>query len=296
MKMKRITINVKLHWQIPKMWLSKMSLDDARFLAMLVEKRNENNNPDPYPILQRRVSANDLSILWSDEKKEKHWHNLKKLGYIKTVVVKDGYWSLSLSEKEVDEAFGDFDKDRWDYCHEGSDYEGPEIIEDGKYWFLCPYLCQPPYKLPAPPDPPFNPYFKYRLWLKEYLEEKDRKWEQRQKEKQAKKNRLSPGYVYLFLCRKSGDVKIGKSVRPRRRLYDVEDECKRKNNGRGRLKLIHKIKTNDMTWLEKKLHKRYSRKRLDGEWFKLTDKIIRILSSKTIRNRKTSLKGGRHAQ
>jgi hypothetical protein len=88
----------------------------------------------------------------------------------------------------------------------------------------------------------------------------------------ARNRKIQSGWVYLFRA-ENGLVKIGKTVNhPCYRLKAINAASPIQSV------LIHKIKTNHITWLESKLHRRYADKRVRGEWFALEDKNIRYLS------------------
>lgn len=82
--------------------------------------------------------------------------------------------------------------------------------------------------------------------------------------------RRTPGYVYLIRS-SDGLYKIGRSGNPNNRMrtfkltlpFDVEYEC-----------VIH---TDDMVALEKQLHRKYTEKRIRGEWFKLSARDVKYI-------------------
>lgn len=74
------------------------------------------------------------------------------------------------------------------------------------------------------------------------------------------------GFVYLM---KSGKYyKIGRSDYPEMREYQIGIKLPEK------IKIIHKIKTDDPVGIEKYWHERFKDKRKDGEWFDLTSSEI----------------------
>ncbi len=80
------------------------------------------------------------------------------------------------------------------------------------------------------------------------------------------------GWVYIFRA-ENGLFKIGKtSKNPKGRLASIGKISPVPIN------LLHKIKTNNITWLESSLHSKYASKRIHGEWFKLEEKNIRWLT------------------
>ena len=81
------------------------------------------------------------------------------------------------------------------------------------------------------------------------------------------------GYVYLM---KSGKYyKIGRSISAEKRTYEIQLQLPEE------LKLVHEIKTDDPVGIEAYWHKRFSNKRVRGEWFSLTSQDV-----KTFRRRK----------
>jgi hypothetical protein len=79
------------------------------------------------------------------------------------------------------------------------------------------------------------------------------------------------GFVYLILA-STGPVKIGRSRHPAKRLKQLAALP-------FTVQLIHQIETDDMVWLERKLHREFSAHRVNGEWFHLPDEDIRRLRS-----------------
>ena len=75
------------------------------------------------------------------------------------------------------------------------------------------------------------------------------------------------GFVYLM---KSGKYyKIGRSDCAEKRAYEIQLLLPEK------LKLVHKIKTDDPKGIERYWHQRFSSKRLRGEWFDLSSQEIK---------------------
>lgn len=95
------------------------------------------------------------------------------------------------------------------------------------------------------------------------------------KEPQNKK-----GVVY-FLKADNGLTKIGETK-------DIKNRIKAINHGLlNETKLLFYIASEDVCTLEEKLHKRFSKKRVKGEWFDLSDNDIFDIKSKMI----SSIKG-----
>jgi hypothetical protein len=77
---------------------------------------------------------------------------------------------------------------------------------------------------------------------------------------------MTPGFVYLLRA-DNGLYKIGRSEDPEGRLA-----------GLGVLPLpvvlLHRIASNDMVWLERRLHRLFSEFRVRGEWFALSESQV----------------------
>ena len=73
-----------------------------------------------------------------------------------------------------------------------------------------------------------------------------------------------PGYVYIFRG-DNGLHKIGSTKHITRRMWEVSHYTGVK------LELFFCVKTNDMNFLEKKLHKHFKDKRVYNEWFYLEE-------------------------
>jgi DNA-binding XRE family transcriptional regulator len=74
------------------------------------------------------------------------------------------------------------------------------------------------------------------------------------------------GYVYLFEA-DNHLFKLGRSFDPSARVA-------RFNTLPVGVHLVHKIESSDAKWLERVLHRRFSPKRIRGEWFALTDEDV----------------------
>lgn len=102
-----------------------------------------------------------------------------------------------------------------------------------------------------------------------YLE-RDRKY--REKKNGARQSRSLypiPGYIYVF--RWGNFYKIGRSKHPQARVRSINKSLPFQGQ------LIHLIKTNDMAQAEIKIHKKFSEKRQEGEWFLLSDTDVKHL-------------------
>ena len=80
--------------------------------------------------------------------------------------------------------------------------------------------------------------------------------------------------IYFIGNVELGAVKIGKSIDPQKRLDDLQ-------TGNSRNLVLYGVIDNVTPELENTLHKILSDIRLKGEWFKLTDKLIQFMVSKT---------------
>lgn len=79
-----------------------------------------------------------------------------------------------------------------------------------------------------------------------------------------------PGYVYLFRRPTDGAIKIGLSRRPDDRLRTIAAEFPN-------TKQVHLMRTNNMRATELALHEKYDGCRLDGEWFRLGDDMVKSI-------------------
>jgi hypothetical protein len=73
---------------------------------------------------------------------------------------------------------------------------------------------------------------------------------------------MTPGFVYLFRA-ENGLYKIGRSECPLRRLSEFAAFPVL-------VEFVHQIRTDDMGWLEARLHRKYAGQRVRGEWFALS--------------------------
>jgi hypothetical protein len=71
------------------------------------------------------------------------------------------------------------------------------------------------------------------------------------------------GFVYLIKANETDRYKIGFSVNPFQRIKDLQKICPFP------LSLLHLIKTDDMTGVEKHFHIMFDKYRVSGEWFDL---------------------------
>ncbi len=93
---------------------------------------------------------------------------------------------------------------------------------------------------------------------------------QLREEKQA--NTLRPGFIYLVKS-STGHYKIGRAKNPddRRRTFEVKLPFE--------VELIHTISSQNYSQAERSLHKRFAGKRVNGEWFALTDEDVTYIKS-----------------
>ncbi len=88
----------------------------------------------------------------------------------------------------------------------------------------------------------------------------------------GKQKRRRPGYVYLIRS-VTGHYKIGRTRDPKKRMatfgvklpFEVEFECL--------------IKCEDMAQAEQELHAKFDHKRVNGEWFALSDEDVAYIKS-----------------
>ncbi len=79
------------------------------------------------------------------------------------------------------------------------------------------------------------------------------------------------GYLYLLKC---GEFyKIGFSETPRKRVHSF------RTGSPHPILLIHTLKTPHYKTVEKVLHRHFSEKRHQGEWFRLTDEDVAYIKS-----------------
>lgn len=82
------------------------------------------------------------------------------------------------------------------------------------------------------------------------------------------------GYIYLIKgVFPSKCYKIGLTKEPKSRISTLGVQLPFP------IEVIHLIKTNDMRGLEKALHNKYADKRVNGEWFALTDSDVQEICS-----------------
>lgn len=93
---------------------------------------------------------------------------------------------------------------------------------------------------------------------------------QKKEEKRKKK-----GYIY-FLQDDSGKTKIGKTINLKSRMIWLSIEKEQI------LKLIHSIKSEDIDFHEKYIHKKYNKYREKGEWFNLPEEILLEIKDKSM--------------
>lgn len=76
------------------------------------------------------------------------------------------------------------------------------------------------------------------------------------------------GYVYLVQLPSSGAYKIGRTKRIKLRLRELRSGCGEN------LRLLHTIAVEDSIRTERALHIFFLHRRIEGEWFRLTDDDI----------------------
>lgn len=79
------------------------------------------------------------------------------------------------------------------------------------------------------------------------------------------------GYVY-FMQDNSGFVKIGLAA-------DVRKRFKAIHSSNPTVKLLYHIKTEDMELTERLFHEFFDKKRVNGEWFNLTEKDLKYIKA-----------------
>lgn len=89
------------------------------------------------------------------------------------------------------------------------------------------------------------------------------------KQKQENKECVG-GFVYL-LKSSNGYYKIGYTNNIKKRLHDIGIKVPFK------IELIHKIKCSDARRLESELHSQFSSKRVNGEWFNLSQEDVNYI-------------------
>jgi hypothetical protein len=93
---------------------------------------------------------------------------------------------------------------------------------------------------------------------------------------------IAPGYVYLIRVFQRSPFantrlyKIGASKNPFKRLKEL-------SSGPSQLSVIAIVPTWDMYGLEARLHDRFSKWRIKGEWFALSEKNIKLFNRITAR-------------
>ncbi|MBT9173888.1 MAG: hypothetical protein DDT21_02294 [Syntrophomonadaceae bacterium] len=115
----------------------------------------------------------------------------------------------------------------------------------------------------------------YKLFSDEELEEHNRKILNHEYPhppiEKLDKHRKEAGYVYLL--HHDGTYKIGISKNVPNRRTQIGTKMPHE------VTLIQSIKTDDMVELEALLHERYAGKRMNGEWFALTNEDVRTIKA-----------------
>ncbi|MDP8207090.1 MAG: GIY-YIG nuclease family protein [Candidatus Electryonea clarkiae] len=78
------------------------------------------------------------------------------------------------------------------------------------------------------------------------------------------KNEQETEFGFVYLIKSGKHYKIGRSVSPEKREYELKIQLPEKPS------LVHKIKTDDPVGIEKYWHDRFKEKRKGGEWFELS--------------------------
>lgn len=86
---------------------------------------------------------------------------------------------------------------------------------------------------------------------------------------ESKKRKSSPGFVYLIKC--EGYYKIGMSNDPKNRIPHLSVLTPFNTSA------ICVIESEDMRLLEKQLHDKFTDKRVNGEWFVLSDEDVEYI-------------------
>ena len=84
-----------------------------------------------------------------------------------------------------------------------------------------------------------------------------------------------PQFSYVYLMKSGQYYKIGKSDCVEKRNYEIGIKLPEK------LKIIHKIKTDDPFGIEAYWHKRFESKRKNGEWFDLSSSDVKTFKRRT---------------
>lgn len=87
----------------------------------------------------------------------------------------------------------------------------------------------------------------------------------------AKNNTKSPQPSYLYLMRSGNSIKIGISRNPENRLQQL-------SIGNSNIELIYKKLYSNATKIEERLHKKFIKKKIYGEWFNLDQKDIDFIT------------------
>lgn len=85
------------------------------------------------------------------------------------------------------------------------------------------------------------------------------------------KRKFGPGYVYLMRIKGTNVYKIGQSVNPSKRLWQLN------NNMPYEVEIIHKILVENMRTAEDYLHRIFREKHLKGEWFALDEIDVEVI-------------------
>lgn len=102
----------------------------------------------------------------------------------------------------------------------------------------------------------------YNKKINKYIESKDSR---------NKNSKYTKGLVYLLKSKEDNIYKIGVTTNINKRLPQIATKLPFE------IKLEHKIEHNAIYKLEKFLHEKFDEKRLNGEWFRLSDNDVKYI-------------------
>jgi hypothetical protein len=100
----------------------------------------------------------------------------------------------------------------------------------------------------------------------------------------------APGFIYLAKRSVDGAVKIGIALNPKNRIYKLRSSTKV-----GTIELLETFEVADMGTTEASLHKDFAAKKIDGEWFKLTEDDIKHVTL-TLKGKRQTKNGSIHVR